>query len=361
MKINKSKKIIKRKNRKKTLKKKGGVQRPSSPQSEPIPRARLTRFDPLPIPGTPTELDGRQFPSMSFSMDWNAVTHALLEISNRNSREYLYQNSEDYINTAFNIITNIETVQNIINDVQPGNLLDELFRNYILPNFRFAINNNNEHWNTISRHLNTGQTGEIINLLNYQTGRYAPREGYITPSQIYRNYIIQIARLNPNQMDIDGGMQRKPRKTKKKTLKKKGGDPEQIKKFLHHIVNNTYPQGVVPDDNVLFGYKKDDLKHIKKLHEIVEDDLKAIANAVTERIDVEHEIAQKKINRLHKFKLHILDVLTDYNMDIEHTPFPDNYTTPLRENTQRTPNPPSFLRNRRTQVSSLGLELPVDG
>ena len=151
------------------------------------------------------------------------------------------------------------------------------------------------------------------------------------------------------------------RKNRKKTLKKKGGDPEQIKKFLHHIVNNTYPEDVVPDDNVLFGYKKDDLKHIKELDEIVEDDLEAIANAVTERIDVEHEIAQKKINRLHKFKLHILDVLHDYNMDIEHTPFPDNYTTPLRENTQRTPNPPSFLRNRRTPVSSLGLELPVDG
>ena len=223
--------------------------------------------------------------------------------------------------------------------------------------------------NTISRHLNTGRTGNIIELLRDQSGRYAPREGYSTPDEIYRNGIIRIARLNPDHMDIvDGGMQRKPRKTKKKTLKKKGGGTEEIKTFLNHIVNNTYPEDVVPDDNVLFGYKKDDLKHIKELHLIGEDDLEAIANAVAERIDVEHEIAQKKMNRLHKFKLHILEVLNRYNEDIEHTPFPNNYTTrtvnfstPPQENTRREPNPPSFMRNRRTPVSRLGLAFPVDG
>ena len=148
------------------------------------------------------------------------------------------------------------------------------------------------------------------------------------------------------------------RKNRKKTLKKKGGGIEEIKKFLHHIVNNTYPEDVVPDDNVLFGYKKDDLKHIKKLDEIGEDDLEAIANAVTERIDIEHEIAQKKINRLHKFKLHILDVLNRFNINIEHTPFPNNYTTPLQEDRQRDPNPPSFIRERRTPISGLELRLP---
>ena len=343
MNINKFRKPIQKKNRKKTLKKKGGVQRPS-----PLNRPPLTLTEPEP--------HNEHFTSM----DWYAATSTLLEISNRNSGRYLHQNSEDYINTAFNIITNIEIVQNI-----PGHNLDALFRDYILPNFRFAINNNIEHWNTISRHLNTGETGAIITSLSVQTGRYAPREGYLTPFMIYRNYIIEIARLNPNQMDMDGGMQRKPRKTKKKILKKKGGGIEEIRTFLNHIVNNTYPEDVVPDDNVLFGYKKDDLKHIKELDLIGEDDLEAIASAVAERIDVEHEIAQKKINRFHKFKLHILDVLHDYNMDIEHTTFPNNYTTrtvnfstPPQENTRREPNPPSFMRNRRTPISSLELRIP---
>ena len=365
MKINKSEKIIKKKNRKKTLKKKGGVQPPSTPE-----RPRLTRAPPPPpLPGTPTVVTGEQFPSMNLSIGWDTATSALQEISNRNSGEYLYQNSEDYINAAFNIITDIVTVQNIINDVRPDNLdfllLDKLFTDYILPNFTFAINNNIEHWNTISRHLTTGRTGTIIDFLSVQSGRYPPRQGYSTPYEIYRNHIIDIARLNPNQMNIvDGGMQRKPRKTKKKILKKKGGGTEEIRTFLNHIVNNTYPEDVVPDDNVLFGYKKDDLKHIKELHLIGEDDLEAIANAVAERIDVEHEIAQKKINRLHKFKLHILEVLHHYNMDIEHTTFPNyttrtvNFSTPPQENTRREPNPPSFMRNRRTPISSLELRLP---
>ena len=171
---------------------------------------------------------------------------------------------------------------------------------------------------------------------------------------------VHIARLNPNHMDIDGGMQRKSRKTKKKTLKKKGGGTEEIRTFLNHIVNNTYPEDVVPDDNLLFGYKKDDLECIKDLDLIVEDDLEEIANETTIRIDVEHEIAQKKITRLHNFKLHILHVLRRFNINIENTIFPDNYTTPLQEDRRRDPNPPRFVRERRTPLSRLGLRLPED-
>ena len=348
MNINKFRKTIR--NKRKTLKKKGGVQPPSTPE-----RPRLTRTPPPPLPGTPTVLTGRQFPSISLSIDWNTATSALLEISNRNSGEYLYQNSEDYINAAFNIITDIVTVQRIINDVRSDNLLDELFTDYILPNFRFAINNNIEHWNTISRHLNTGRTGNIIELLRDQSGRYAPREGYSFPDEIYRNGIIEIARLNPNRMDIDGGMQRKPRKTKKKTLKKKGGGIQEIKKFLHYIVNNTYPEDVEHDDNIQFGYKKDDLKYIKPLDMITLDDLDLLALEITKSIEFEQELMLRRINRLHKFKLHILKIINSFESNIHEIEFPDytrgdSFNTPPASRPRTAPNvvrPSRFANTRR--------------
>ena len=318
MNINKFRKPIQKKNRKKTLKKKGGVQRPS-----PLNRPPLTLTEPEP--------HNEHFTSM----DWYAATSTLLEISNRNSGRYLHQNSEDYINTAFNIITNIEIVQNI-----PGHNLDALFRDYILPNFRFAINNNIEHWNTISRHLNTGETGAIITSLSVQTGRYAPREGYLTPFMIYRNYIIEIARLNPNRMDIYGGRQRK---TRKKTLKKKGGGIQEIKKFLHYIVNNTYPEDVERDDNIQFGYKKDDLKYIKSLELITLDDLELLAIEITKSIDFEQKRTLSRVNRLHKFKIHVQEVINNFERDIHRTVFPnynrgDSFNTPPASRPRTAPN-----------------------
>lgn len=341
MNINKFRKKIPNKNKRKTLKKKGGVQPPSTPE-----RPRLTRTLRLPLPDRPTELIGRQFPSMSLSMNWNEVTSTLREISNRNSGEYLYQNSEDYINAAFNIITDIVTVQNINDTIETDNALDVLFRDYILPNFRFALENNDEHWNTISGYLSSGRTGNIIELLSYQSGTYTPREGYLTPFEIYRNYIIEIARLNPNHMDIDGGMQRKPRKTRKKTLKKKGGGIQEIKKFLHYIVNNTYPEDVERDDNIQFGYKKDDLKYIKPLESlelITMDDLELLAIEITKSIDFEQKLSLRRVNRLHKFKLHVLEVINNFERNIHETVFPnynrgDSFNTPPASRPRTAPN-----------------------
>lgn len=161
-------------------------------------------------------------------------------------------------------------------------------------------------------------------------------------------------------------------KRKHKENKKMGGDPEQIKKLLYYIVNNKYPEGIEPDDNILFGYKKNDLKYIKPLNLITEDDLEAIANETANSIDFEEEIirrkqeeSQKRINRLHKFKLHILEVLHNYNEDIENTTFPNytrtvNFSTPRQENSQVAPPPLSRRRvtTGRLRPSELTLELP---
>tara|TARA_B100001093_G_scaffold241005_1_gene230707 strand:- start:3491 stop:4009 length:519 start_codon:yes stop_codon:yes gene_type:complete len=152
-------------------------------------------------------------------------------------------------------------------------------------------------------------------------------------------------------------------KRKHKKSKKKGGGTEEIKRFLHYIVNNKYPEDVESDDNILFGYKKNDLKYIKPLNLITEDDLEAIANETANSIDFEQEIAQKRINRLHKFKLHILDILHNFNEDIENTNFPTtrtvNFLTPPQENTRREPNPPRIrVTTGRPRPSELTLDLP---
>ena len=45
-------------------------------------------------------------------------------------------------------------------------------------------------------------------------------------------------------MKINKFKKTKRNKNRRKTLKKKGGGTEEIKKFLHYIVNNKYPEDV---------------------------------------------------------------------------------------------------------------------
>ena len=149
-----------------------------------------------------------------------------------------------------------------------------------------------------------------------------------------------------------GGRQRK---TRKKTLKKKGGGIQEIKKFLHYIVNNTYPEDVEHDDNIQFGYKKDDLKYIKPLNMITLDDLELLALEITKSIEFEQELMLRRINRLHKFKLHILKIINSFESNIEEIEFPDytrgdSFNTPPASRPRTAPNvvrPSRFANTRR--------------
>ena len=149
-----------------------------------------------------------------------------------------------------------------------------------------------------------------------------------------------------------GGRQRK---TRKKTLKKKGGGIQEIKKFLHYIVNNTYPEDVQADGNIQFGYKKDDLKYIKPLDMITLDDLELLALEITRSIEFEQELMLRRVNRLHKFKLHILKIINSFESNIDETEFPnynrgDSFNTPPASRPRTAPNvvrPSRFANTRR--------------
>lgn len=144
-------------------------------------------------------------------------------------------------------------------------------------------------------------------------------------------------------------------KNRRKTLKKKGGGTEEIKKFLHYIVNNTYPEDVEHDDNIQFGYKKDDLKHIKPLNMITLDDLQLLALETTKSIEFEQELMLRRINRLHKFKSHIVKIANSFESNIHEIEFPnytrgDSFNTPPASRFGTAPNlvrPSRFANTRR--------------
>tara|TARA_Y100000816_G_C26092210_1_gene577367 strand:+ start:606 stop:1121 length:516 start_codon:yes stop_codon:yes gene_type:complete len=133
-------------------------------------------------------------------------------------------------------------------------------------------------------------------------------------------------------------------KNRRKTLKKKkGGGTEEIKKFLYYIVNNKYPEDVEADDNIPFGYKKDDLKYIKPLELISMDDLELLAIEIAKSIEFEQELTLRRVNRLHKFKLHLLELINNFEGDIHETVFPnytrgDNFNTPPASRPRTAPN-----------------------
>ena len=144
-------------------------------------------------------------------------------------------------------------------------------------------------------------------------------------------------------------------KNRRKTLKKKGGGIVEIKKFLYYIVNNKYPEDVEPDNNIQFGYKKDDLKFIKPLDMITLDDLKLLALETTKSIEFEQELMLRRINRLHKFKLHVSNIINSFEGDIHETEFPDytrgdSFNTPPVSRPRTAPNvvrPSRFANTRR--------------
>lgn len=144
-------------------------------------------------------------------------------------------------------------------------------------------------------------------------------------------------------------------KNRRKTLKKKGGGTEEIKKFLHYIVNNKYPEDVEPDDNIQFGYKKDDLKYIKPLDMITLDDLELLALETIKSIEFEQELTLRRVNRLHKFKLHVQKLINNFEGDIHEIEFPnynrgDSFNTPPASRPRTAPNlvrPSRFANTRR--------------
>ena len=137
--------------------------------------------------------------------------------------------------------------------------------------------------------------------------------------------------------------------TLKKSLKK-GGNLQNINEFLNLIANNEYPEGEEQVDNILFGYKREDLKHIKSLDLITLDDLELIAQETTIHIDAEYKKILDKINRLQRFKSHILNLINNFNDDIYSTEFPNynrrsNFHTPPESIREQRRNAP-YLRRR---------------
>lgn len=144
-------------------------------------------------------------------------------------RPYSYENSENFINTAFDILTDFDTMVNVVSasgytspyDDTP---LDDFFYNVIIHNFEIAVENDARHVDTIRRRLRTAQIRNIINAIQRNEGALAPREGALRPSEKIQRYMDFLATLGDDRMDVEGGKRRKNKKsTRKKSLKKKGG------------------------------------------------------------------------------------------------------------------------------------------
>ena len=154
------------------------------------------------------------------------IISTLQQISNR---PYSYENSENFINLAFDILTDFDMMVHVVSasgytspyDDTP---LDDFFNNVIINNFEIAVENDARHVDTIRRRLLEPQIRTIINTIQLSEGALAPREGALRPSEKIQRYMDLLATLGDDRMDVEGGKRRKNKKsTRKKALKKKGG------------------------------------------------------------------------------------------------------------------------------------------
>jgi hypothetical protein len=353
MNINKFRKTIQKKNRKKTLKKKGGAD--SNQNNKVPPRPRLKR----------ETVDERR----------EQMERAILEIDRREAalrreRDLLIVNLDtpnynmvrvrlfdaihsdapfNYVNVAIQQLSDISLVRLLQSEQIPqqGTALQGILQDIVTQFQNFITNGAVTDRNEYS-HIRTAISRSYISrvISELRSTRTDPDTASANLLEEFIDHVIHT--LNPfgptpirlsstpsssssslNRGNIGG----RQRKTRKKTLKKKGGGIQEIKKFLHYIVNNKYPEDVEPDDSILFGYKKDDLKYIKPLDLITLDDLETLALETTKSIEFEQELTLKRITRLHRFKMYVLELINNFEGDIDETVFPnynrgDSFNTP---------------------------------
>ena len=151
------------------------------------------------------------------------IRSTLQQISNR---PYSYENSENFINLAFDILTDFDMMVHVVSasgytspyDDTP---LDDFFYNVIIHNFEIAVENDARHVDTIRRRLRTAEIRNIINAIQTNEGALAPREGALRPSEKIQRYMDYIATLGDDPMDVEGGKRRKKKKSTRK--KRRGG------------------------------------------------------------------------------------------------------------------------------------------
>ena len=154
----------------------------------------------------------------------DGIRSTLQQISNQ---DYSYENSENFINLAFDIFTDYDMMVNVVSasgytspyDDTP---IDDFFNNVIIPNFQFAVENDARHVDTIRQRLVDPQIENMINTIQRREGALTPRPGSLSPSQRIQRYMNLLAQRYMNL--FAGGKRRKKKKsTRKKALKKKGG------------------------------------------------------------------------------------------------------------------------------------------
>ena len=105
-----------------------------------------------------------------------------------------------YINEAFAVIGNIDTIEALYREGELG----YFFRTLIIDRFRTAIEYDRSNWDLIVNNIRDARTGRLVGQL---------RERNIMMSDVYQENIIRIGRLNPN---TTGGNSRKNKKTCKR-------------------------------------------------------------------------------------------------------------------------------------------------
>lgn len=199
---------------KKTRKRRKGTRRRKLKKKKSTKKKRRGGVAP-PAPSLPT------VDEINPSMD--GIRSALQQISNR---PYSYENSENFINLAFDIFTDFDMMVNVVSAsgyTTPyyDTPLDEFFQDVIINNFEIAVRNDARHVDTIRRRLGTEEIRNIINSIQRSEGSLTPRAGALRPSEKIQQYMDYIETLGDDPMDVEGGKRRKKKKSTKK--KKRGG------------------------------------------------------------------------------------------------------------------------------------------
>tara|TARA_Y100000816_G_scaffold284576_1_gene262996 strand:+ start:29896 stop:31566 length:1671 start_codon:yes stop_codon:yes gene_type:complete len=205
-------------NRKKTLKKSLKTRQSYKKKKSTRKKRRGGVAPPAPAFPTIDDID----PTM------DDIRSTLQQISNPN-QDYSYENSEAFINLAFDIFTDGHMMVHVVSrsgypSPRDDTPLDDFFWDVIIPNFQIAVERDARHVDTIRRRLQDPEIRFIIDRISFREGAGAPRPGALRPSQKIQRYMDLLATLGDDPMDIEGGKRRKKKKsTRKKALKKKGG------------------------------------------------------------------------------------------------------------------------------------------
>ena len=181
---------------------------------------------------------------------------------------YSYENSENFINTAFNVLTNRDIMVHVVSmsgyptspyDDTP---LDDFFHDVIIPNFQIAVSNDPSHAGTIRQRLQAGmeRIGNIMDQMRHRESlggvmalEETPRPGALRPSEKIQRYLVDIAMLGEDPMDVEGGKRTKKKKYTRK--KKRGGvrpdSPRSDTSSDGPNQNRTMPQLVLRPSRVL--------------------------------------------------------------------------------------------------------------